>query len=372
MKRTLPYQVLALVVWAGLLGASHPAAAQGRLALELAAGPSPYDLSGTGTGTAGGAFLAWRPARGLVVEPGLPVFSYSSQFGERITLLFPELSVQGELVLGSFRPFLGGGAGAAFALSGPGQTAATLHAVGGARVDLSNAWALLGEMRIRAVRPWTGNTVDFLFGASRALQPQISENPDVSHPRDVPVDRAAARPARFEVAGHLGVHVDRSGEADRIVTEGGAAMYANAGEASAFAGRLGYWVRPALGIQLDMSRSSNSSWEGSTPLPPLAFSNRTTYLSARGVARTGPQRRLQFFVAAGPALMLYGGTGENLRTRDTDVGGVLELGTRLRAAEWLGVELAVSNYFYGSNYKAEGSVFRHDVLILPGLVVTWH
>jgi hypothetical protein len=372
MKRAVPYRVLALLLCAGLPATSRPAAAQGRLALAVAAGPSPYDLAGTGTGTSGAAFLAWRPARGLVVEPGLTVFSYQSQFGERTSLLFPELSIQGELVLGSFRPFLGGGGGGAFVLDGVGETVATLHAVGGARVDLSDAWALLGEMRIRAVRPWTGNTVDFLFGISRGLQ-QFSGKPGVAaHPGDVPVNRAAVEPARLELAGHLGVHVDRHAEADRVVTDGGAAMYATAGEASAFAARLGYWLRPALGVQLDISRSSNASWEGSTPLPPPGFANRTTYLSARGVARTSPARRLHLFAAAGPALMLYGGTGENLRTSDTDIGGVLEVGARLRATRWLGVELALSNYLYRSHYRDDGSVFRHDLLILPGLVVSLH
>ena len=74
MKRAMPYRVLALSLLA-LLPAGRPGAAQGRLALGVAAGPSPYDLSGTGTGTSGAAFLAWRPARGLVVEPGVTVFS---------------------------------------------------------------------------------------------------------------------------------------------------------------------------------------------------------------------------------------------------------------------------------------------------------
>lgn len=100
----------------------------------------------------------------------MTVFSYHSQFDERTTLLLPELSVQGELVLGSFRPFIGGGAGGAFTLSGIGETAATLHAVGGTRVDLNENWGLLGEMRIRAVHPWTGNTADFMFGVSRGLK----------------------------------------------------------------------------------------------------------------------------------------------------------------------------------------------------------
>jgi hypothetical protein len=78
--------------------------------------------------------------------------------------------------------------------------------------------------------------------------------------------------------------------------------------------------------------------------------------------------------------MIYGGPGTNLRTRGADVGGVLEASARLRLVHRLAVELAVSNYLYGSSYLADGtgsqagatrSVFRHDLLLLPALVFTW-
>jgi hypothetical protein len=355
-----------------LLSPLRPTSAQGRLALGIAAGPSPYDLAGTGTGTAAGGFLAWRPARGLVVEPGLTVFSYRSQFDERTNLVFPELSIQGELVLGRFRPFLGGGAGGAFALSGVPSTTVTLHAVGGARLDLSETWGLLGEMRIRAVHPWTGNTVDLLFGVSRALRSYTTATGLVGEPGAVPIPPAMVQPSRLELSGHLGVHVDHHSEADRSISDGTHAMYAASGEASAWSGRLGYWVRPRLGLQLDVSHSSNASWEGSTSFPVPGFANLTTYVSARGMLRTSPVRRFGVYAAAGPALMLYGGTGDNLRTRDADLGGVLDVGGRLRATPWLQVELSLSNYLYSSQYQNEGRVFRHDLLILPGLVYTWH
>jgi hypothetical protein len=367
MKRAVSYRVVTLMLCAGFPAASSPALAQGRLALTLAAGPSPYDLSGTGTGTAGGAFLAWRPVHGLIVEPGIGVFGYTSQFDESTVLLFPEVSVQGELTLGSFRPFLGGGAGWSLGVSGFREQVATLHAVGGARVDLGSDWGLLGELRIRAVRPWTGNTADFLFGVSRSLQAMRAG----TVPPAIPVAPTFVRPSRFELAGHLGVHVDRSAEVDREVTDGFTAMRAGKGEASALSGRLGYWLQPRLGLQLDVSRSSNRSWQGSTSFPVPEFANRTTYLSTRVAVRTDPSRKAQLFAAAGPALMLYGGTGENLRTRDSDIGGALELGARLRITPAVSAELALGNYFYRSRYRDEGNVFRHDFLILPGLVVSW-
>jgi hypothetical protein len=189
--------------------------------------------------------------------------------------------------------------------------------------------------------------------------------------------------AQVEVAVHGGVHVDRAGRPDRVVTEGGAEMWAAEGEASALGARVGYWLRPTLGLQLDLSRSSNASWFGHTPVPPRPFANRTTYLSARGVARTSAERRMSFFAAAGPAVMLHGGPGENLRTRDTELGGVLEGGARLRIAGRLGMELAVSNYLYRTRYAAAappaldgtiepaGGIWRHDLLLVSGLVYSW-
>jgi hypothetical protein len=181
--------------------------------------------------------------------------------------------------------------------------------------------------------------------------------------------------AQFELAAHGGVHVDRSDRSDRVVTEGGAEMYAAKGEATALSVRFGHWLRPALGVQLAVSRSSNASWFGHTPVPPPDFANRTTYVSARGVARTSPSEWLQLFVAAGPAIMFHSGRGTNLRTRDTDFGAVLEAGARLHVAGRVGFELAVSNYLYSSTYTAAageaGSVFQDDVLIMPGLVISW-
>ena len=159
------------VVGAGLLAPVTALAQTGsRLTLSGLAGPSPYDLSGTGTGFAAALEFNWRPMPGLVIEPGLTYFTYQSQFSERIHYLMNELSVQGELPLGRVRPFLGGGAGVAQVVEENEDLVATLHAVGGLRVDLSRAWGARAEMRVRAVRPWTGNTVDILFGLSGMLQ----------------------------------------------------------------------------------------------------------------------------------------------------------------------------------------------------------
>ncbi len=116
-----------LLVVAGAL--TVPAVSTGQtpnaVALSVAVGPSPYDLSGTGTGFAAALQLPWEPVAGLVVEPGVTFFTYSSQFDTRFNYLFPELSVQAQLPRGRVHPFLGVGAGGAFVLSGPSETVAT-------------------------------------------------------------------------------------------------------------------------------------------------------------------------------------------------------------------------------------------------------
>jgi hypothetical protein len=81
--------------------------------------------------------------------------------------------------------------------------------------------------------------------------------------------------------------------------------------------------------------------------------------------------------------MIYGGTGTNLRTRGADAGAVLEGSARVRIVHELAFEVAVSNYFYRSSYAsaptqggsqagAPRNVFRHDLLLLPRLVYSWH
>lgn len=162
--------VLALVLGV-VAGVADRACAQqpSRFDFGVAAGPSPYDLSGTGTGLAAGIRAPWQIGKWLVIEPSMGFFSYNSQFDARSSYLFPELSIQSQLRIGRVRPFLGGGAGGAFVVSGVGETVATLHGVAGARLDISPDWVISSELRVRAVRPWTGNTADFLFGVSRRI-----------------------------------------------------------------------------------------------------------------------------------------------------------------------------------------------------------
>lgn len=170
MRHIFAVVTLAVMLVAFTEAAAAQAPAAKSLEVSVAGGPSDYDLSGTGTALAVGAQLPWRPGRPFVVEPGVMFFTYSSQFETRISYLMPEVSVQVQAELKRVRPFAGVGAGAAFRISGPNETELTLHATAGMRVELSRAWGLRGELRVRSVDPWVGTTADFLFGVGRRLR----------------------------------------------------------------------------------------------------------------------------------------------------------------------------------------------------------
>jgi hypothetical protein len=132
-------------------------------ALTVAAGPGPYDLSGTGTGLAVAARLDWVALSPMIVEPGVTYFRYGSESYRNH--VFPELSVQIAPRIGAVRPYLGAGAGVSFVLSGD-WTDLTLHVTTGVRLDIAGHWGLRGEGRLRSVDPWAGNTVDITGGVT--------------------------------------------------------------------------------------------------------------------------------------------------------------------------------------------------------------
>lgn len=140
--------------------------------VSLMAGPSSYDLSGTGTATAVALGTVFRVVGPLLVEPGATYFRYNPQFGTDVTYLFTEVSLQAQAHFGRLYPYLGLGGGRAFQVGGPDprQHAWTLHGVGGFRITVSNKWGFRGELRVRTVDPFHGTTADFTAGIVRYLQ----------------------------------------------------------------------------------------------------------------------------------------------------------------------------------------------------------
>ncbi|MGE0352546.1 MAG: hypothetical protein AB7I33_04625 [Gemmatimonadales bacterium] len=135
--------------------------------LMVLAGPSPYDLAGTGTGTAAGAEYGWHYRGMLHGGVSLNGFTYRSQAGRRIIQLFPEFTARILLTKHELRPFVGGGYGVSVTARGPSGLTWTLHAVLGFDAMIAPGWLARAEARLRSVKPWTGETVDLRVGIGR-------------------------------------------------------------------------------------------------------------------------------------------------------------------------------------------------------------
>jgi hypothetical protein len=164
---SMRWKILVSVGALALIPVAGVAQSSGR-AVSVLAGPSQYDLAGTGTT----AFVALRidlPVdRRLVVEPAVTYLAYESQGGARTHHVLPEAQLQvtgaGEVV----RPYLGAGLGASWVSRGADdELGLSLSAAGGVRVRTSSSWILRGELRVRAIDPWVGTTADWAVGIGR-------------------------------------------------------------------------------------------------------------------------------------------------------------------------------------------------------------
>ena len=115
--------------------------------LGIAAGPSSYDLGGTGTAPILALGVGIPLAGPLLIEPGVTLLRYKPALGTEINHIFPEVSLQGQAHLGRYYPFLGVGGGRSLIATGPQprHNAWTLHAAGGLRVTFSSAWGMQGS-----------------------------------------------------------------------------------------------------------------------------------------------------------------------------------------------------------------------------------
>jgi hypothetical protein len=163
------------------LAAAAPAQAQifagqddtRRPAVAIIGGAVQYDLAGTGTRRFAGVRAQVPLLRPLLIEPGVTYMNYRIQGhlrGPRVAMWFPEVQLQAELPLAMVRPYLGVGAGIAVAsLLDEREVEATASVAGGARVALPGGWGVGGELRVRAVDPFTGTTAEWGVFLSRRL-----------------------------------------------------------------------------------------------------------------------------------------------------------------------------------------------------------
>ena len=162
---------VALLAVAGSLGARRLEAQMARrIAIGVVAGPTRYDLSGTGTAATGAVRLDLTGYPFLVIELGLGYFHYRTQGGAGLTYLLPEISAQLQATVGVVRPYFGVGIGVAEPSSGTiTSNLQTLHVTTGARFDLDRHWTLRAEGRLRWVDPFKGSMLDLTAGVARRL-----------------------------------------------------------------------------------------------------------------------------------------------------------------------------------------------------------
>lgn len=137
--------------------------------LDLLGGISRYDIDRSDTGPAAALRLALPSGRFFVFEPGVGFLRFENRFGEGISYLMPELSVQVEPIKGPIRPYFGVGAGLTEFLSGRGTNYATMHAAAGIRASIGPRFGLRGDARARTIDPFRQSSFDLMFGVSWRL-----------------------------------------------------------------------------------------------------------------------------------------------------------------------------------------------------------
>ena len=155
---------------AGVVTAVRAQGSRDGPAISVMAGPSRYDLSGTGTALAGGLRIDIPSGRRMVIEIGATYLRYQPSQGPKVNYLLPEVSVQYILASAGVRPYVGGGLGEGEFLSGPGAGKFTMHATGGIRAMIANGWGVRGEVRARSIDPFRGHTVDLSFGLMKRFR----------------------------------------------------------------------------------------------------------------------------------------------------------------------------------------------------------
>ena len=172
-------KLMILIIAAAFAMTGQPLAAQGLAAsVGLAAGAAQYDLAGTGTAPFAAVRVEVEPHRGspVLFEGGIGYLTYAPNLTSRRHHVLPEAMLQLQVPGVRLRPYAGVGAGLSFSnVAGDMRTDATLSAAAGLRLFATPLWAVRTELRIRAIRPWSGTTADWSIGLARVFQPRVSQ-----------------------------------------------------------------------------------------------------------------------------------------------------------------------------------------------------
>jgi hypothetical protein len=135
-----------------------------RSAIAVTAGKTDYDLSGTGTRNLLAVRVQLPITQYFRIEAGMTYMNHRvfDSLPVLLHVTMPELQLQAAFPVGRFAPYLGIGAGTAMrSLEGNRLFDLTVSAGGGVQLRLGNGWGVGGELRLRAIDPWTNSTADW-------------------------------------------------------------------------------------------------------------------------------------------------------------------------------------------------------------------
>lgn len=141
-----------------------------RPAISLSAGVSQFDLSGTGTTSIVALRGEYPLIPALLIEGGVTIARPQQAFGDRGTLLMPELQLQLQLPR-RVAPFLGLGTGfahdGAIARFGGDANRITFSGAAGLRAAITHEVGIRTELRIREFGTgFNGTTADWTLGVA--------------------------------------------------------------------------------------------------------------------------------------------------------------------------------------------------------------
>ena len=144
--RTFAVVAVCLALWA--MPSHAQSMGRSRNGVGLAAGVAQFDMAGTGTAPFGVLRLERELARWLVGDLALGLLRPDEQIALRQTYLVPEAQLQVQRPFGRLRPYLGAGIGMLKSLNGSARTYAVYSGSTGARVAVTDALDVRGELRV--------------------------------------------------------------------------------------------------------------------------------------------------------------------------------------------------------------------------------
>lgn len=186
---------------------------------------------------------------------------------------------------------------------------------------------------------------------------------------------------QWSVTAQVGVHSDRLSPPQRVSADAGSIMMSAPGEAPVVGLRVARVLSRHLSADIGVAVSQNRSWSGGGPVPLPGFAKRTTFTSATVIWRPlDPASGVQLSLGAGPALVIHGGSGESMLSRQVDVGGLGTAGASVRLSSRLRLGVDVQNYRFSSRFgearftesgfpseHQAGTHSRSEWVILPSL-----